>query len=325
MDDFWGCRHALCQYGKRHGTYDGLEEISLDKVGVRVENHYFMYGDYVITIEESVREADSARSFSAWISEDSYSEVRQFVIGYRPLSEMGGEDHDYRQFIRDSVLQDNNIPRAIRKLNTKLRRLNEETWENDTREDEVYRLYAAIRDANGDVLGSYPVAVTDSEEKAGAIGELLRSHRLLPESAWNLYRVSPDAVVEYRAAKLTGEDVPEYWCGTDEKLIFSSCLFHDCDGGQADSDLYGIKADCRIDSASSRGTAAYVRGRELAADISSLMYVMSLYPIEMYAEFDSPEHTMSAGIRQIGPEEAPEAAEKLQNGIVLEITSSWRM
>ena len=156
MDDFWGCRHALCQYGKKHGTYDGLEEISLDKVGVRVENHYFMYGDYVITVEESIREADSARSFSAWISEDSYSEVRQYVIGYRPLSGMDSAGHDYRQFIRDSVLQDNNIPRAIRKLHTKLRRMNEETWENDSREDAVYRLYTAIRDVNGEVLGSFP-------------------------------------------------------------------------------------------------------------------------------------------------------------------------
>ena len=325
MDDFWGCRHALCQYGKKHGTYDGLEEISLDKVGVRVENHYFMYGDYVMTVEESIREADSARSFSAWISEDSYSEVRQYVIGYRPLSGMDSAGHDYRQFIRDSVLQDNNIPRAIRKLHTKLRRMNEETWENDSREDAVYRLYTAIRDVNGEVLGSFPVAMTDSEEKAGAIGELLRSQRLLPERAWDLYRMSQDAVVEYRAAKLTGEDVPEYWCGTDEKVIFSAGLFHSCEGEQEDQDLFGIKPECRIDSASSRGTVAYVRGRELAMEISSLMNVMSLYPIEMYAEFDSPEHTMTAGIRKIEPGEASEAEHKLQNGVALEITSSWRM
>ena len=60
-------------------------------------------------------------------------------------------------------------------------------------------------------------------------------------------------------------------------------------------------------------------------EISSLMNVMSLYPIEMYAEFDSPEHTMTAGIRKIEPGEASEAEHKLQNGVALEITSSWRM
>lgn len=325
MDDFWGCRHALCQYGKRHGSYDGLEEISLDKVGVRVENHYFMYGDYVITVEESIREADLARSYSAWISEDSYSEVRQYVIGYRPLSGFERTGHDYREFIRESVLQDNNIPRAIRKLNAKLRRLNEETWENDERENEVYRLYAALHDTNGDILGCCPVALMDSEEKAGAIGEFLRSHQLLPAKAWDLYRASRDASVEYRAVRLTEEDIPEYWCGTDEKVVFSACLFRDCNGSPEDQELYGIKPECRIDTASSHGTVAYVRGRKLAGEICSLMNVMSLYPIEMYTEFDSPEHTMTAGIRRIGPGEVPEAEEKLQNGIVLEIISSWRM